>query len=36
LVAKADKANNELNWISQFSSIENLIKTAHEFLVNGK
>ena len=30
LVAKADKANKELNWIPKFSSIENIIQSAFD------
>jgi UDP-glucose 4-epimerase len=31
LVAKADKANTELNWIPKYSSIENIIQSAFNF-----
>ena len=31
LVAKADKANNELNWNPEHSSIENIIQSAFDF-----
>jgi len=32
LVAKADKANIELKWIPKFSSLENIIQSAYDFI----
>jgi len=31
LVTKADRANLELNWIPQLSSIENIFQSAYKF-----
>lgn len=36
LVAKADKANNELNWNPRFSSIENIIQSAYDYEVKSR